>query len=301
IYDSLVLCLGQVTNYFGIPGLSELSYGVKSIKEVEEFKAHLHAQLLSDHKPDLNYIIVGAGPTGVELAGALQSYLWRITYLHGIERRPIHIDIVEAAPRVLPRLPKDMSRAVKRQLRRQGIRVFLNKSVEGENANALMVSGKPIQSHTVIWTAGTANNPFFADNGFTITPNHKVATDIYLQAEPDIYVLGDNANTPYSGMAQTAIVDAIFVSENLKRKARGKKNKSYVAKAPITVIPVREGWAGIAWGNARIYGWFGWLLRQAADARAFHNFEPWSKALPQWFSYSSTDPEQCAICNKQLS
>ncbi len=300
-YDTLLLGLGEVTNYFNIPGLAELSYGVKSIDEVEKLKAHLHAQLLSDHKPDLNYVIVGGGPTGVELAGALKAYLQRTAYLHGLENRPIHIDIVEASPGILSKLSKDMRRVIARQLRRQGIHLYLNKRVEGETANELNVNGKPIQSHTVIWTAGTANNPFFSLNNFALSYNHKVATDVYLQAEPNIFVLGDNANTPYSGMAQTAIYDAIFVAENLRRRAKGKRFKSYVPHPPITVIPVREGWAGISWGHVRIYGWIGWLLRQAADARAFHYFEPWSKAMPQWFSYGAGEAEQCSICSKQFS
>ena len=300
-YNTLVLALGQVTNYFNIPGLAELSYSVKSIDEVERLKAHLHSQLISDHKPDLNYIIVGAGPTGVELAGALQSYLKRVMYWHALENRIIHIDLVEAAKRILPKMPPDMSRRIKRQLKLQGIKFYLGQAVEGEDANSILVNNKLIQSHTVIWTAGTANNPFFAANNFFLSANHKVATDVYLQAEPDIFVLGDNANTPYSGMAQTAIYDAKFLTNNLKRRARGRKLKSYYPKQPITVIPASEGWAGISWGRLRIYGWLGWLLRQAADARAFKDFEPWRKSLPQWFSYSSSESVLCPICAKHYS
>ena len=300
-YNTLVLALGQVTNYFNIPGLAELSFSVKSIDEVERLKAHLHAQLVSNHKPDLNYVIVGAGPTGTELAGTLQSYLKRIIYWHGLENRPIHIDLVEAAKSILPKMPPDIGRRIKRQLKLQGIRLYLGDAVEGEDANDLLVNNKPIQSHTVIWTAGTANNPFFNANNFFQSANHKVATDVYLQAEPDIFVLGDNANTPYSGMAQTAIYDAKFIANNLKRRARGRKFKSYVPKQPITVIPTSEGWAAISWGKMRIYGWLGWLLRQAADARAFHDFEPWRKSLPQWLSYSSTEAVPCTICAQHNS
>ncbi len=297
-YDSLILALGQVTNYFNIPGLAELSFGVKSISDVEKLKIHLHNQLTSDHKPDLNYVIVGAGATGTELAGSLQSYLLRIMEWHGIEKRPIHIDLVDSSPRVLPKIPKTASRRITKELKRLGIRIYLNKRVEGEDATELEVNNKPILSHTVIWTAGSANNPFYGENNFSFSANHKIATDVYLQAEEDIYVLGDNANTPYSGMAQTAIYDAKFIASNLKRKAANKKFKSYKPKAPITVIPVREGWAGIFWGNLHIYGWLAWFLRQAADIRAFHDFEPWSKALPQWFSYSSTEPVACTYCEK---
>src|SRR6476660_5946082 len=74
-YDTLVLSLGVVTNYFGIEGLAEFSYGIKSITEANRLKAHLHQQLIDEGKPDLNYVVIGAGPTGIELAGALPSYL----------------------------------------------------------------------------------------------------------------------------------------------------------------------------------------------------------------------------------
>ncbi|HEY9715655.1 MAG TPA: FAD-dependent oxidoreductase, partial [Chroococcales cyanobacterium] len=203
-YDTLILALGVVTNYFGIEGLEQYSFGIKSQDEAERLKEHLHQQLTSEHKPDLNYVIVGAGPTGIELAGALPSYLHRIMENHGIEHRAIHVDLIEAAPRLLPRLPQDTSRMVQRQLKRLGVKLYVGQAVQGETADELIVNGKPIRSHTVIWTAGVTNHPFFKDNGFSLLNRGKVATDIYLQTDPDIYVIGDNANTPYSGMAQTA-------------------------------------------------------------------------------------------------
>jgi NADH dehydrogenase len=221
-YDTLVLALGVVTNYFGIPGLEEFSYGIKSIEQVERFKEHLHKQLIDDRKPDLNYVIVGGGPTGVELAGALPQYLRTIMAAHGIRQRNVHIDLVESAPRLLARGPRDTSRMVQRRLRRLGVRLHLGKVVQGETADSLTVSGKPIQSHTVIWTAGVTNNPFFSENHFVLMNRGKVATDVYLQAEENIFVLGDNANTPYSGLAQTAVRDGAFMAANLKRRASGR-------------------------------------------------------------------------------
>jgi NADH dehydrogenase len=77
-YDSLILGLGVITNYFGISGLKEFAFGIKTTHEAERFKAHLHQQMLEDGRPDLNYVIVGAGPTGIELAGALPAYLRQI-------------------------------------------------------------------------------------------------------------------------------------------------------------------------------------------------------------------------------
>jgi NADH:ubiquinone reductase (H+-translocating) len=294
-YDTLIIGLGVVTNYFGIEGMQEYSYSIKSQAEAARFKAHLHKQLIEDHRPDLNYVIVGAGPTGIELAGALPGYLRYIMKNHGLPRRKLHIDLIEAMPTLLPRLPKDTARLVGRQLRRLGIKVYLGSKVEAATANELTVNGKPIRSHTVIWTAGVTNHPFFNENKFVVMGRGKVAVDVYLQAEPDIFVIGDNANTPYSGLAQTALRDGTFVARNLRRRADGKQFKSYVAKQPITVIPAGPRWAAVIWGKVRMYGWLGWFLREAADLIGFHDLEPWSRATKQWYSEFSVD-DDCNVC-----
>lgn len=294
-YDSLILALGVVTNFFGIPGLDEYAYSIKTQSEVQRFKAHLHRQLTDEHQPDPHYVIVGAGPTGIELAGALPGYLKHIMKSHGVNHRAVHIDLIEALPRLLPRLPKDVSRRVRRRLQRLGIRLYLGSAVQGETADELTVNGKPIRSHTVIWTAGVTNHPFFKENNFVLTGRGKVAVDVYLQAEPDIYVIGDNANTPYSGLAQTAIRDGEFVARNLRRQASGKGLRSYKAKAPITVIPAGPHWAVVIWGRVVFDGWFGWLLREAADLVGFHDLEPWPKAAKQFITEFS-DQEDCAVC-----
>jgi NADH dehydrogenase len=294
-YDNLVIALGVVTNFFGIPGLAEYAYSIKTQAEAARFKAHLHQQLIDSKKPDMNYVIVGAGPTGIELAGALPDYLKRLMKNHGLPARKPHIDLIEAAPRLLPRMPKTTSRAVRRQLRRLGIRLYLKSVVQGATADELTVSGRPIRSHTIVWTAGVTNHPFFAANKFSLMGRGKVATDVYLQAEENIFVLGDNANTPYSGLAQTALRDGAFVAQNLKRRVRGKRLKSYVPKEPITVIPAGPRWAAVSWRNIQINGWIGWLLREGADLIGFHDLEPWSGATRQWFTEFATQ-ESCPVC-----
>lgn len=294
-YDTLIIGLGVVTNYFGIEGLREYAYSIKSQSEVQRFKAHLHKQLTDDRRPDLNYVIVGAGPTGIELAGALPDYLRRIVRNHGLPERVLHIDLIEAAPRLLPRLPNDTSRLVKRQLKRLGIKLYVGSAVQGETADDLTVNGKPITSHTVVWTAGVTNHPFFADNHFVLTNRGKVAVDVYLQAEDGIFVIGDNANTPFSGLAQTALRDGGFVANNLQRRARGKSLRSYKAKQPITVIPAGPRWAAVIWGHVRLYGWLGYAIREAADLIGFHDLEPWPRATKQWFS-EFTSEDDCEIC-----
>ncbi len=294
-YDRLVLALGVVTNYFGIPGLQEFSYGIKSIAEAEELKQHLHKQIVDEGKPDLNYVIVGGGPTGIELAGALGKYLQFVMKHHGLERRPVHIDLVEGNKHLMPRMPKSVGRAIARRLRRLGVKLYLGKAVQGETADELTVGGKSIRSHTVIWTAGQANNPFFNANGFTISPRKKVVVDEFLRAEKDVFVIGDNAETEYSGMAQTAIYDSEFVAHNMVKDAEEEPKLAYRPKKPVYVLPAGPRWAAVEWGNVHLYGWLGWFLREAGDFVAFTDIEPLPEAAAQW-AHALQDQHLCSVC-----
>lgn len=294
-YDTAILGLGVVTNYFGIPGMQDYSYSIKSLEEAERFKNHVHEHITNERMPDPHYVIVGAGPTGIELAGELPQYIRRVLMQHGIRHRAVHVDLIEAAPRLLPRMPKGYSRLVTRRLRRLGVKIYTGQAVQGLSGDSLMVGGKPIRSHTVIWTAGVTNHPFFKNNGFTMTGRGKVTTDMYLQAEDNVYVIGDNANTPYSGMAQTALYDGKYVAKNLIRKAGGKDPKGYSIKKPVTVIPVGTHWAAVLWGHTHIYGRLGWMLRSAADFIGFRDYQPWWKAARQWATEFGTE-ETCPVC-----
>lgn len=295
-YNALVLALGVRTNYFGIKGLKDFSYGVKTPDDAERLKQHLHQQMIDDNRLDLNYVVIGGGPTGLELAGFLPTYLEKVAQQHGIPHKRIHVDLVEAAPRLVPRMPKDMSRAVARHLRRLGVKLYLGKVVQAQTADALMVNNKRISSHTVIWTAGVANSSFFADHDFQLADNGRVRVDQFLQAERGIYVIGDNADTPFSGMAQTAIYDGKFVANNLKRIARNEDPEPYVAKRPVYVFPAGPNWAAVLWGKFRLNGWLGWRLRRASDLIGYHDFEPWQQASRRWAQEDNSE-ESCPICS----
>ncbi len=294
-YSALILALGVVTNFFHIPGLDTYAFGIKSLGDAEKLKRHLHKQLTKEKNPDLNYVVVGGGPTGIELAGVLGEYVRAICRKHGLGEQKVHIDLVEGAPRLVPRMPLPMSRAITRQLRKIGVHLYLDTVVQAQTADALMIGNKPIKSHTVIWTAGMSNNPFFEQQNFQIAADHKVRVDQFLQAEKGIYVIGDNADTPYSGMAQTALYDGIFVANNLIRLADNKDAKPYKAKKPIYVMPAGPNWAAVQWGPVRLYGRLGWWLRRTADLIAYHDYEPWARATKHWLAEYQTE-ESCPRC-----
>ncbi|MBI2009169.1 FAD-dependent oxidoreductase [Candidatus Saccharibacteria bacterium] len=295
-FDSLVVALGVTTNFFGIKGLAQNAYGIKTLDEAKRLRAHLHKLIADEGQPDLNYIIIGGGSTGVELAGALPAYLQLIMKNHDIKDKSLHIELVEAEKRVLPKLPRSYSQAAQKRLRRLGVTLHLGQKVEAETADALRVNGRNIKSHTVVWTAGVTNHSFFKDNEFHLTSQGKAIVDQYLQAEPDIYVIGDNADTKYSGMAQTALYDGKFVAGHLKAAAEGKKIRPYKAKKPVYITPVGPHWAAVLWGKTHIYGFLGWILRSAADFIAYHDLQPWWKASKRWRTTFDTE-EDCPICS----
>lgn len=285
-YDKLVLALGSVTTYFGIEGLEEYSYGIKSEEEIRRLQRHLIDEIRDKDVTNKHYAVIGAGPTGVELAAALGQYIERIHKHFNIPmaEKSVHIDLIEAAPRVLPRCSPSSSKKAAKRLRKLGIHVEVDKKVESESVDELIVSGKPLKNHTVIWTSGVANAPFYKDNAnkFELNKRGHVVVDKYMQAREDVYVMGDNAATEYAGLAQTALHDGIFVARNIKNAAHGIKLKKYKAVMPASVIPIGKNWAIFEWGKIRFSGWPAALMRELADIIGYHDILPLGQAVGKW-------------------
>lgn len=283
-YDNLIMALGSVTTYFGIEGLDHYAYGIKSESEINKLKHHLYQAMAEDREVEKEYVIIGGGPTGVELAASLGEYVRKLRKHHKLPHKRVGITLIEASPRLLPRMHPDTSKRVKAQLRMIGVDVLLEKKVESADADGLMVSGQPLKSHTIIWTSGVANNPFFADNAehFELAKNGKVIVNQYMRTKDGIYVIGDNAFTPFSGLAQTALHDAMFVTRNITRRQFSKLLKKYKAVMPPVVVPIGDKWAAFEWKFIRLYGWPAVMLRRAADVVGYHEILPLGQALGVW-------------------
>lgn len=296
-YDNCVLALGVVTTYFGIEGLAEHTYSIKTIAEVDRFKRHMHDEIVQTKHMDKNYVVVGAGPTGVELSAALTSYLKHISEKHQVPHGKIHIDLVEAAPRVLPKMSENTSRIVTKRLKSLGVRVMTNQKVEAADDDSLQINGRDLPSKTVVWTSGVTNSPFFKDNAhaFNLAKNGRVEVDSYMQAADHVYVIGDNAATPYTGLAQTALHDALFISDHLKRLARKHPLKHYKPRNPPVVIPVGKHWAVFEWGGLRIYGMIASWIRRAADFVGYNDVLPLGQALGVWRAEYERE-DDCLTC-----
>lgn len=280
-YKTCVLALGSVTTFFGIKGLDTYAYGIKSAEEIRRLKQHIYHSIAEKGTLDSEYVIIGGGPTGVELASSLGQYIKRLAKRYRVRRHKVKIRLVEAAPRVLPRMNEITSDRVTKRLEKLGVVVETNKKVESASVDGLMVSGKEIDTQTVIWTSGVANHPFFEKNSkwFKTAPNHKITVDEHFMAYKDIYVIGDNADTPYSGLAQIAIRNADELSRNLIRRANGKPMKKYSQSTPAVVIPIGRWWAAFEWKWLRFYGWPAWIVRMAADFVGYRDILSTSSAL----------------------
>lgn len=284
-YEICILALGAVTTYFGIKGLDTYAYGIKSAEEIERLKDHLYDEITNDTSQESKrYVVIGAGPTGVELSSALGSYVKKVYAHYGKSSQGVRVDLLEAAPRILPKMTEKASRLVTKRLQKLGVTVQTGQAVEQATADSITVGGEPLTTHTIIWTSGVTNHSFFKENSqhFTLAKNNRVQVDEYMRAGKDIYVIGDNADTPYTGLAQTALHDAIFVAGNLKRQAAGRAMKKYKAVRPPVVVPVGENWAIFEWHGFCMGGWMASLLRRAADFIGYSDMLPLGQALGVW-------------------
>lgn len=301
-YDFAVIALGVITSYMGIPGIEELSYGIKTQHEIQLLRTHLHQELVDQHAPDKNYVIVGGGATGVELSASMVSYIKHIVKKHGIKQKKVNVELVEASPRVLPLGNPTASAKTLKRLKSLGVKVLLNKRVQKETINNLVVSGKSIPTHTVIWTAGVVNNPFFKNNAsqFNLNERGRVVVNDHLQVDKHLYVIGDNAATPFSGLALTAVHDAKYVAKDIKKKLNNQKGyRAYKALIPATAVPVGKRWAIFQYEKIVIGGWLGSLIRIFADFVSFCDIIGFRRALSTWVG-GYRDVEYCAVCRTRV-
>lgn len=283
-YDKLVIAIGSVANYFHTKGADTYTYGIRTLPEVTKLNQHIRARLAKTKSFDSNYVIVGAGPTGVELAGALKEYLVHLAGVHQLPASKIRVTIVEAAPRILPQLSKTASQLVEKRLKALGIKVITGHPVQAVAKDSVTIDGKIIASETVVWTSGVANNPFFAEHPdlFVLAKNGRVEVNDYLEAARDIYVLGDNNTVQFSGMAWPAMDQAVFVAAHLQRVKQRTPLVPFHPSTPPCGMPIGEGWAYVEWHGIYAAGKTGHMLRRRMELHGYKQLLPRHTALAAW-------------------
>ena len=205
-----MLALGSETNYFNIPGLKEYSHGMKSVIEALSLKQHVIEVLLTckidfankvEQICDANFVVIGAGASGVEMAGQLIVYVRNLAKEYGADPSLVSVELIEGAPKILPSLLAKFTDRIEHHLRGLGVNIFFNRTIERTECEEVFLKDMKMKARTVIWTAGVRANVCYEAWKLSINKHGKVEVDEHLRLrdDPRVFVVGDGAPTKYSG------------------------------------------------------------------------------------------------------
>jgi NADH:ubiquinone reductase (H+-translocating) len=287
-YDSLILALGSTSNFFDVKGAAKHTIGINNLKDIDTLHHHIKNEILHDKHLDKNYIIVGGGTTGVEVAGALANYLKDLSVQYLTKRAKVNITIAEVSPRLLPQYSKMASSKVTARLKKLGVTVRTSTAVTKIDDHYAVIGGKKVPTQTVIWTSGSSNNPFFARNRayFQLAKNGRVVVNPYLEAYRDIYVLGDNADITHTGTAYSAIDTGEFIAEHLLRKVTDRPLRAFRGKKHTVSVPVGDDWAYIESHGIYVDNILGHWLRRYLELKSYRKLLAPNMAQAAWKSHN---------------
>lgn len=299
-YDTLVVALGAQPAYFGIEGMEKHSLTMKSANEALDIRRRVQTHVdamkegTEEHRKKMGrFAVVGAGPTGIEIASIVLPYARMLAAKAGIDPNLVQVDLIEAADKLLPALHPKISAAVLEKIASLGVTVLLQKAAASVDDKGLhFKDGDTIDAGTIFWTAGVKPNELLAQiPGIELDKRGRVVVDEHLGAKglKDVFVLGDCASTQYAGMAQTALGDGHFVAHVIGAQSTGNTPPTYVPKAPAYAIPVGLHWAAVQLGTMRFYGFLGYLMRRAADLHAYMELLPWWRVPSVFFGLTNLD------------
>lgn len=276
-YDFLILATGVTHSYFGHNEFEKFAPGLKSLadavairnKILQAFEQAEAEEDPSRHRDLLTFVLVGAGPTGVEMASAI-AVLVRNT-LHSEFRRinpeSARIILLDMAPRVLGPFSQELSQAAKKRLESLGVEVRLGHGVDQIDADGVVVAGERIFSKTVIWTAGVAPSPAgkWLNVGTDRAGRVRIQSDLSVPGHPEIFVVGDTASLdqdgkPLPGVAQVAIQQGRYAGNLILRCLTNKPSPTpfrYFDKGNMAVVG--KGFAVLQSGKVQVSGFLAWL------------------------------------------
>jgi NADH dehydrogenase len=275
-YDYLVVATGSMHNYFGNDAWAPYAPGLKTLEDALDIRARiLLAYERAERESDpakravwLTFVVIGAGATGVELAGTLAE-IARHT-LRGEFRRfdPHHarVVLVEGSDRVLPPYPPDLSQKAHAQLERLGVTVWLGKRVTGIDASGVTMGSEHLASRTVIWAAGVASSPLGRSLGAPLdrAGRIEVQPDLSVPGHPEIFVPGDLAALPgVPGIAPAAKQMGKHVGRNIIKQISNQATRPFRYRDYGQLATIGRKAAVAVIGKLKLSGftaWFVWLV-----------------------------------------
>jgi NADH:quinone reductase (non-electrogenic) len=206
-YENLVVALGATTRTLPIPGLAEHGMGFKDLADAIALRNHVilqleRASIHPDDPAELGFVFVGAGYAGVEALAELHDMAHAALRSYPeLRDRPQRWVLVDAAPKILPEIPRDLGRYAARRLERRGIEIHVGTTLESfDGREALVADGTRIPARTLVWTAGVRASPLLSMLGLPLDDGGRVVVDATLRVEgaDDIWALGDCAAVPNS-------------------------------------------------------------------------------------------------------
>lgn len=280
-YDSLIVAAGASHAYFGHDEWKDLAPGLKTIEDAIEIRRRvllafeLAEREASAGKADepLNFVVVGGGPTGVELAGTLAEICRHALAqdFRKIDPRRMHIHLVEGGPNVLPAYPQDLSRSALEQLQRLGVEVMTSTMVTQIEPGVISMGEKRMNAAVILWAAGVAASALGKKLGVPVDRAGRVPVqpDLSIPDHPEVFVIGDlaalkdKAGKMLPGVAPVAILEGRYVAKVIRREiehgaaAEPRKPFHYWDKGSLATIG--RAAAVAEFGKIHISGFLAWL------------------------------------------
>ncbi len=299
-YDYLIVAAGARHAYFGRDEWEAVAPGLKKIDDATAIRHRiLIAFEKAETEPDaeerarlLTFVIVGAGPTGVEMAGAIAELAKKtlVRDFRTIDPASARIILIEGGPRVLPQFPETLSARTQRSLVRLGVEVLTGKPVEACDANGVVCAGQRIGARTVIWAAGVQAAPVAkwlqADKDGA--GRVKVGGDLTLPGSPDIFVIGDNAaatqdGRPVPGIAPAAKQMGAYAARVIAGRIAGRPITTPFRYRHVGSFATIGRHAAVAdFGRLKLSGYLAWLLWCAAHVYFLIGFRNRIAVMLDW-------------------
>jgi NADH dehydrogenase len=278
-FDYLVVAAGATHSYFNHPEWATLAPGLKTLEDATEIRrrvllafelAERQAAMAGKAEP-LYFVIVGGGPTGVELAGTLAEIARKTiaSDFDWINPRDTRILLIEGHPRVLPAYPEDLSRSAEHQLRALGVEVMTGAVVTSVEAGLVRVGDKVFPSSVTLWAAGVAASPLGKALGVETDKAGRVivSPDLSVPGHPEVFVIGDLANfkdqksgQSLPGVAPVAIQQGQHVAKNIVHSVRGETREEFHYWNKGTLATIGRGAAVGDLGRLHLSGFPAWLI-----------------------------------------
>ncbi len=275
-YDSLILAAGATHAYFGHEDWAPLAPGLKTLGDALEIRTRVLSAFEAAEREDdpvrrqewITFVVVGAGPTGIELAGAL-SEIARETLVHDFRRvdpRRARVLLLEASPRVLPLMVPEISAMAERQLEHICVEVRTGVPVTAIDEEGVWLGRDRVRARTVLWAAGVAASPLGRTLGVPVDRAGRVLVeaDLTLPGHPEVYVIGDLASLAVDGkrvpgLAPAAIQEGRHAALNVQRTLAGQPRLPFHYEDRGTLATIGRAAAVADFGRFKIGGLFAWL------------------------------------------